>query len=80
AAVALGGTASAAPVGNLRAISATPANDGTAGWTLSTDTGATVRVDLLRDDVLRVRAGRNGTLTGAGDKVAPIVLPQPPAK
>lgn len=80
AAVALGGTASAAPVGNLRAISATPANDGTPGWTLSTDTGATVRVDLLRDDVLRVRAGRNGTLTGAGDKAAPIVLPQPAAK
>ncbi|MGE8248074.1 MAG: TIM-barrel domain-containing protein, partial [Stenotrophomonas bentonitica] len=79
-AVALAATAHAEPVGNLRAISATPANDGTPGWTLSTDTGATVRVDLLRDDVLRVRAGRNGTLTGAGDKAAPIVLPQPAAK
>ncbi|WP_251267691.1 DUF4968 domain-containing protein, partial [Enterobacter hormaechei] len=30
-------------------------------------------------DIVRVQAGRKGVLTGAGDKAAPIVLPQPRA-
>jgi len=80
AALALSVPASAEPVGNLRAISAVPGKDGAAGWTLDTDSGATLRVDLLRADVLRIQAGRNGRLSGAGDKAAPIVLPQPLAQ
>jgi len=66
----------AAPVGDLQALQALPTADGTA-WTLTSSTGATLRVDLLRNDLLRVQAGRNGRLLPAGDKAAPIVLEQP---
>ena len=47
------------------------------GWDLQTDKGARIRIELPATDIIRVQAGRNGTLTGAGDKAAPIVLPQP---
>jgi len=67
----------AAPLGNLAGITAAPDKDGRPGWDIRTDNGALLRVDLLGEDVLRVQAGRNGRLGGAGDKAAPIVLPQP---
>lgn len=67
-------------VGNVRTLQAAPARDGTPGWDITTDSGARVRVDLLRADTLRVQAGRQGKLTPAGDKAAPIVLPQPAGK
>lgn len=67
-------------VGNLRVITAAPSTDGVYGWDIDTDNGSRLRIDLLRADTLRVRAGRNGTLTAAGDKAAPIVLPQSVAK
>ncbi len=70
----------AEPLGNLRAIQAVTPADGGTGWELSTDNGATLRIDLLREDVLRVQAGRHGKLLPAGDKAAPIVLPQPASK
>jgi len=70
--------AMAESLGNLRTISA--ATDGSPGWDITTDTDMKLRIDLLRDDVLRVQAGRNGKLLPAGDKAAPIVLPQPAAK
>ncbi|HEY5804948.1 MAG TPA: TIM-barrel domain-containing protein [Lysobacter sp.] len=64
-------------LGNLRQIAPTTGKGGEAGWNLSTDNGVRVRIDLLRADVVRVQAGRNGKLLPAGDKAAPIVLPQP---
>ena len=67
----------AEPVGNLRAMTAGANPDGSPGWDISTDTGTRIRIDLLRADVLRVQAGRNGKLLPAGDKASPIVLPQP---
>ena len=67
----------AEPLGNLRAIEAAPAADGRPGWDLSTDNGVKLRIDLLREDLLRVQAGRNGKLVPAGDQAAAIVLPQP---
>ena len=67
-------------VGNVRTLQAAPARDGTPGWDITTDSGARVRVDLLRADTLRVQAGRKGKLTPAGDKAAPIVLPQSAGK
>jgi len=72
--------ATAAPLGDLRTIAPAPAGDGTPGWDLRTDSGARVRIELLRADVLRVQAGRDGRLLPAGDKAAPIVLPQPAAR
>lgn len=70
----------AEPLGNLARISAAPSKDGSPGWDIGTDNGMLLRVDLLGEDMLRVQAGRNGTLSGAGDKAAPIVVPQPVAK
>ncbi|MCF7750261.1 NPCBM/NEW2 domain-containing protein [Bacillus subtilis subsp. subtilis] len=70
----------AEPLGNLARISAAPNKDGSPGWDIRTDNGMVLRVDLLGEDMLRVQAGRNGTLGGAGDKAAPIVVPQPAAK
>lgn len=74
--------AGAAPVmaeslGNLRDIKPSSPAGASAGWELTTDNGARVRIDLLRPDVLRVQAGRRGKLLPAGDKATPIVLPQP---
>lgn len=80
AALAVAAPAMAEPLGNLRGITAAPGKDGSPGWILSTDNGVALRVDLLGADVLRIQAGRNGTLRPAGDKAAPIVLPQPAAK
>lgn len=68
----------AASVGGLRAIA--PVANAAPAWTITTDTGAVLRIDVLRADTLRVQAGRNGKLTPAGDKAAPIVLPQPANK
>ena len=70
----------AEPVGNLRDIAFAPTSEGVSGWDITTDTGARVRVDLLRADVLRVQAGRHGKLLPVGDKAAPIVLVQPAAQ
>ncbi|KAF1015240.1 MAG: hypothetical protein GAK31_02731 [Stenotrophomonas maltophilia] len=63
----------AAPVGNLASVTA----DGPHALRLRTDSGSLLRIDVLAADIVRVQAGRNGALTGAGDKAAPIVLPQP---
>nr|WP_202626375.1 TIM-barrel domain-containing protein [Stenotrophomonas acidaminiphila] len=71
--------AQAEPVGNLRAVSAGDGRDGVRGWDLLTDTGTRVRIELPAADIVRVQAGRKGRLSGAGDKAAPIVLPQPTA-
>ncbi|MGE8268532.1 MAG: TIM-barrel domain-containing protein [Stenotrophomonas geniculata] len=71
--------AQAEPVGNLRSVAASASRDGVQGWDLQTDKGARIRIELPATDIIRVQAGRNGTLTGAGDKAAPIVLPQPKA-
>ena len=62
--------AHAAPVGNLRTISAGTAQQ----WELVTDTGAHVRVSLPRADVLRIWAAPGKDFTGAGDKAASIVV------
>ncbi|MGO4774377.1 DUF4968 domain-containing protein, partial [Lysobacter sp. 2RAB21] len=70
--------ASAEPVGNLRAVRADAGAP--SSWELSTDTGSVLRIDVLADDIVRVQAGRRGKLTPAGDKAAPIVLPQPASK
>ncbi|ALN93498.1 glycosyl hydrolases 31 family protein [Lysobacter gummosus] len=70
--------ASAEPVGNLRAVRADAG--ATSSWELSTDTGSVLRIDVLADDIVRVQAGRRGKLAPAGDKAAPIVLPQPASK
>ncbi len=75
--LAISAPALAEPLGNLRQITQATGKGGEAGWTLATDNGARVRIDLLRADVVRVQAGRNGKLLPAGDKAAPIVLPQP---
>lgn len=64
--------AQAEPVGNLRSVAASASGDGVQGWDLQTDKGARIRIELPATDIIRVQAGRNGTLTGAGDKAAPI--------
>ncbi|RJG21697.1 TIM-barrel domain-containing protein [Massilia cavernae] len=70
----------AAPVGNLRSMGAATAASGAGQhWDLVTDTGAKVRVSLLRTDVLRIWAGPAGALTDAGDKAAAIVVGAPAA-
>ena len=74
----LASPAVAEPIGNLRAVRADAG--ATPGWELSTDTGSLVRIEVLAQDIVRVQAGRRGKLTPAGDKAAPIVLPQPAAK
>lgn len=76
-ALALSGAIRAEPVGNLRSIAPVAARDGATAWELTTDNGTRLRVDLLGVDVVRVQAGRHGKLLPAGDKAAPIVLPQP---
>ena len=58
-------TARAEPVGNLRTVSASASRDGVQGWDLQTDKGARIRIELPATDIIRVQAGRNGTLTGA---------------
>ena len=72
------GAGHAAPLGNLRSLSAVSG----AGpqWDLTTDRGAIVRVSLLRADVLRIWAGPQGKLTGAGDQAAAIVVGTPAAQ
>ena len=85
AAIALaGGAALAAPLGNLRSMTMVPAAAPAAGagqhWDLLTESGALVRVSLLRDDVLRIWAGPKGKLTDAGDKAAAIVVGKPAAQ
>ncbi|WUR13615.1 glycoside hydrolase family 31 protein [[Empedobacter] haloabium] len=66
--------AHAAPVGNLRTLTA----DGPQGWRIVTDTGARLRVSLPRVDVLHVEAAAPGLeFTGPGDKAAAIVVGQP---
>jgi alpha-glucosidase (family GH31 glycosyl hydrolase) len=74
----LASPAVAEPVGNLRAVRAEAG--ATPSWELSTDTGSVLRIEVLAQDIVRVQAGRRGKLTPAGDKAAPIVLPQPTAK
>ena len=67
----------AEPVGNLRSVGASAGRDGVRGWDLLTDNGTRLRIELPAADIVRVRAGRHGKLADAGDKAAPIVLPQP---
>lgn len=66
--------ACAAPVGNVRSVSAGRA-DGPS-WDIVSDSGAHVRVSLPRADVVHIQAGVKG-LTGPGDKAAPIVVAAP---
>ncbi len=70
--------AMAAAVGPVRSI--TPVADSAAAWDITTRSGERVRIEVLRADVLRVQVGRAGKLLPAGDKAAPIVLPQPASK
>ncbi|WP_092269214.1 MULTISPECIES: TIM-barrel domain-containing protein [unclassified Duganella] len=65
----------AAPIGNLRTVTAAAGQQ----WDLVTDTGAHVQVSLPRADVLHIWAGPQSGLTGAGDKAAPIVVATPAA-
>ncbi len=44
--------------------------------TIATSSGAAVRIEFLRDDVLRLQAGPDEKITGEGSGTAPIVLPQ----
>jgi len=60
-------------VGSLRDVAPVAAS----AWDIRTDSGVLLRISLLRDDLIRVQAGRNGVLTGEGSKAASIVLPQP---
>lgn len=70
----------AEPLGNLRAIAPVSSGAGAPAWTIATDSGVRLRIDLLRTDLLRVQAGRNGKLTPPADKATPIVLAQPASK
>jgi len=70
-------TAQAEPIGNLRSVTASDGRDGVRAWDVRSDNGSTLRIEVLANDIVHVQAGRNGKLTGAGDKAAPIVLPQP---
>lgn len=67
--------ACAASVGGLRAIAPVASADGAQAWQIATDAGVVLRIDVLRPDLIRVQAGRDGKLVPAGDKAAPIVLP-----
>jgi hypothetical protein len=70
----------AASLGNLRTVSATTATataTAAPGWDIVTSNGSRVRIEVLRRDVIHVQASRNDVLSPAGDKAAPIVLPQP---
>ncbi len=58
--------AAATPLGDLTALQ----RDG-AAVTLTTSSGATVRLDFLRDDVLRLQAGPDGKLIDEGSGKAP---------
>ncbi|MBW8822916.1 MAG: DUF5110 domain-containing protein, partial [Xanthomonadales bacterium] len=66
-------------VGDLRAISTVADNSATA-WEITTATGDRLRIDVLRADLIRVQAGRNGVLAPSGDKATPIVAPQSASK
>ena len=67
--VPLSHTVHAAPVGNLSALQQQ------AGMIqISTDAKVAVTVQLLKPDLLRIRAGLNGTLSDEGSKAAPIVI------
>ena len=68
--------AGAAPLGQLKSISAAP--DGHT-WDIVTDRGAHVQVGLPRPDVLHIQASPTAQLTGPGDKAAPIVVGTPDA-
>ena len=74
----LAGPLAAASLGNLRTVSATAATATAApGWDIVTSNGSRLRIEVLRRDVIHVQASRNDVLSPAGDKAAPIVLPQP---
>jgi len=68
----------AAPVGNLRSFQ--PVQGAAAGaWDIATDSGAIVRIELPRADVVRIWAApktgnKPAELTGAGDQAAAIVI------
>ncbi len=67
----------AAPVGNLRSFQAAAGQAG--AWDITTDSGAIVRIELPRADVLRIQAAprignKPAQLSGAGDQAAAIVV------
>ncbi|MDE2408641.1 MAG: DUF5110 domain-containing protein, partial [Xanthomonadaceae bacterium] len=67
----------ATAVGAVRSIAPVTDSGAAAAWDITTANGTRVRVSVLRADLLRVQAGRDGKLLPAGDQAAPIVLPQP---
>ena len=67
-------------IGNLRSLASASDAGAAPAWELAADGGARIRIELLRSDMLRVQAGRDGKLLSAGDKATPIVLPQTAAK
>ena len=69
--------AAAVALGPVRSIAPVTDSGAAAAWDITTASGERVRVEVLRADLLRVQAGRDGKLLPAGDKAAPIVLPQP---
>ena len=63
-------------IGDLRAVAAVT-DSGATAWEITTAAGSRLRIDVLRADLIRVQAGRNGVLSPSGDKATPIVvLPQ----
>ncbi len=63
-------------IGNLRSVAQAADGGAVTAWELATDGGARVRIELLRADMFRLQAGRDGKLLAAGDKATSIVLPQ----
>lgn len=76
----------ATPIGNLRSMDKPPRPAAlvqqVTAWNLTTDSGARIRIELPRADIVRIwaaPAGKDGTaaLTGPGDKAAAIVVGTP---
>jgi alpha-glucosidase len=66
-------TAVAGSIGNVKKIENI---GGQQQLQIQTDRGHLVQISILRPDMFRVWVGVDGKLVGAGDKAAPIVLPQ----
>lgn len=76
-ALCLAGMATPAAAKPLGAVASLAQKDG--ALEIATGDGEIVTIQLYRDDIVRVRAGAQGTLADAGDGSAPIVIAQPQA-